>query len=198
VLSWNAGSADHPDWQAYDLIEDRQTALPGRCRALDRGPTHGLLLGCIDRVPLPPVGDVHDVGRLVWADGTEVAGAPTTANGDTLPGHYTRAMRSPDGRTVLAQYVSSEAPHPVWPVFITPGQAPRPAVEHDEQLTSTGTAVGWTPDGRAVIAITDDQHAITAPGPPPGIYLADPDPGELQALWHGPGIDQTRLLTDAA
>ena len=197
VLSWNAGSSDQPDWQAYDLIEDRQTALPGRCRALDRGPAHGLLLGCIDRVPLPPVGDVHDVGRLEWSDGTEVAGAPTTANGDTLPGRYTRAMLDADGQVVLAQYRSSEPPHADWPVFITAGQTPRPAVEHDEHLMGTGTAVGWTPDGRTVIAITDDQHAITAAGPRPGIYLADPDTGELRPLWHGSGIDQAQLLAGA-
>jgi hypothetical protein len=90
-------------------------------------------------------------------------------------GHWRYALPSPDGRWVLAQW-SGECEVPTAYLFRASGGPGRPVA--DTALETS--AVGWTPDGRAVIGIWPGACGATSPRP--GTYLLDPTSGDMRRI----------------
>jgi hypothetical protein len=104
-----------------------------------------------------------------------------TVVADRLPqrGSWWWAAPSPDGRWVLAQW-SGECEVPTAYLIPTAGGEPEPVLAGADGLLPESSALGWTPDGRAVIGAGagDCGNAAEAPG----IYLLDPDTQETTPI----------------
>jgi hypothetical protein len=137
--------------------------------------------------PVPGCGVVHGAGRIrVAVCGAEhktgeirlvaADGRSRLLSGAIQPvGHWRYALPSPDGRWVLAQW-SGECEVPVAYLFPTAG-GPGGAVAGADGET---VAVGWAPDGRAVVGFW--AGACGAGSDAPGTYLVEPDTGRRRRL----------------
>lgn len=126
--------------------------VPG-CAAVHGGGGLRVAAGCGD----PEV-------RVVSADGTST---PLTGAAGAV-GHWRYAIASPDGAWVLAQW-SAECELPV-AYLVDARTGERSAVVSE---TAHSTALGWAPDGRAVVSTAGGACGDTAWEA--GTYLVDPD-----------------------
>ena len=134
-------------------------------------------------------GAIHGAGGLwatacgaEWSEPTEIR---IIAPGNTSrllagavdpDGSWRYALPSPDGRWVLAQW-SGACEVPTAYVFPSAGGEGRPV-----DGTGAGTiAVGWTPDGRAVVGFMPGGCGADTE---PGIYLVDPRTRQRRRISH--------------
>ena len=120
------------------------------CRDQGRPPGHGRFL-------------VEEAGRRRALD----VESPTTSPA----GHWGWAAVSPDGKTLLAQWVA-ECEVPIAYFVPAAGGAPRPVVATDLE----SIALGWTADGLAEVAL---PRGVCARGSlRPGVYTISPAGGK--------------------
>lgn len=110
---------------------------------------------------------------------TAVAGFPLAAP----VGRWRWADPSPDGRWLLAQW-SSECEVPT-AMFVRPDGSGVRTVDGSSSISDAPTsgAVGWTPDGRAVVLFPESACGLA--DEEPGIYAIDPDTGDAELLRPG-------------
>jgi hypothetical protein len=106
-----------------------------------------------------------------WA----VVQGPLQASGTTVSGWWRRAFLSPDGDTLLAQWVGDcEIPRAFF--LRASGGAPRAVTgEADWTTAPNSVAVGWRADGHAEVMLLGAACGIGAHRP--GVYLVDPASG---------------------
>ena len=114
---------------------------------------------------------------------TEISGPPPLGDADAVRGHWRWAEPSPDGRWVLAAW-SGECESLTGFLFSTDGENDLTAVGSpiDEWQTSPEAApLGWTPDGRAIVA---HGHGLCgASAAEPGVHLMDPTTGTTERIY---------------
>jgi hypothetical protein len=102
-----------------------------------------------------------------------VAGPPV-ATGQDVVGHWAAALPSPDGTWVLAQW-SGECEVPV-AFLVEPASGAVRTVTGEQGVNwakaSNSLAAGWTPDGKAVVALPNKPACGSGTGA--GVYLVKP------------------------
>jgi hypothetical protein len=147
------------------------------CRSVD--PRHRIAL-CKERAN--PSGHGVFVARDVWGGRllpVEPPGPTPTARDGGRIGHWAWAALSPDGSTLLAQW-SAECEVPI--AFFVPAEGGQPRVVSDEEDWATSpasVALGWTPNGRAIVLFPEESPCGSAGKP--GLYLVSVD-GEHERI----------------
>ncbi|MEA3077270.1 MAG: hypothetical protein QOF60_2178 [Actinomycetota bacterium] len=100
--------------------------------------------------------------------------APPVAAGRDVVGHWAAALPSPDGKWVLAQW-SGECEVPV-AFFVEPATGAPRTVTGEQGVNwtkaSNSLAAGWTPEGKAVVALPNKPACGSGTGA--GVYLVKP------------------------
>lgn len=115
---------------------------------------------------------------------TLIDGAPWPPTGtDPVLGHWRRAIPSPDGRWIVAQW-SGECEVPAAVLIDAATGDVRSVAEPVADMRPSSLALGWAADGRAVIELPQSECGSTAGEP--GIHLLDPETGVLERILPAP------------
>lgn len=100
---------------------------------------------------------------------------PSVPDGITLLGHWRWAIPSSRDGTLLAQW-SSECEVPA-AFFVGDDGVPRSVLGGDWIDEPNTVAVGWLPDGRALVEVQGPDAGCGRGAPEPGVYAIDPATG---------------------
>ena len=146
--------------RALDVRTGRFVALPQGCAATDRRAQRWILL-CDGRSYAPQ--------RIeLWSGGRRRLLAAKPFRGGV--GHWIRALLSPDGERVLAQW-SAECEVPI--AFLGSVHGPLRAVAAHGRDVPTSGGLGWTRGGQAVVELP--EGACGGSVARPGVYLVAAD-----------------------
>lgn len=161
------GSVD--GWTPYPLVDD---LAPGSCAAAGAGGgrQYALCRAGSDDPGSLVVRESEDAARTI-------AVAPAAVP-DAGPWHWQWAAVAPDGVHVLLQYEGDGCKR--LPMMVTVGQPKAVGIGVGTPGYAYGWALGWSTDGRAMLALADAPACHVEPGPDgegvvDGVYAWTPD-----------------------
>jgi hypothetical protein len=163
--------------RALDVRTEALTSLPPECAVMAR--RHDDLFLLCDR-KFATADEADDMRSIEVLHGSSMK--PERIAGG-LPGgglgFWRQAFLSPDGQTILAQW-SGECE--VQETFVVPasGGKPQPVAQAAGNATAESFALGWTPDGQALVFLP--FAACGAGADVPGVYARDRD-GTLSLVY---------------
>src|SRR5690606_21212130 len=114
---------------------------------------------------------------------------------DPLIGHWSWVLPSPDGRRALAQWSGECETSTAFVVDVESGALSTVTGETGAAWSDAPStaALGWAPDGRAIVSFVETECGLAAPDP--GAYLVDLASGERELIVTAGSTDVVQLWT---